>query len=127
MKWGESVEDKKHSEYEAVGARIREVRKKKGMSQSDLAVAAHLSLPQVGAIELGKSQMLLGSFVRIAEALQVSADSLLRLDVPQVNQLYQAEFSDVLADCSPDEIESILKIVKEIKAATRRKNETQDY
>ena len=121
------MEDKKHSEYEAIGARIREVRKKKGMSQSDLAVAAHLSLPQVGAIELGKSQMLLGSFVRIAEALQVSADSLLRLDVPQVNQLYQAEFSDVLADCSPDEIESILKIVKEVKTATRRKNETQDY
>ena len=126
MQGGEAVEENKYAEYEVIGMRIRTLRKQRGMSQSDLADKARLSLPQIGAIELGKTRMLLGSFVRIAEALQVSTDSLLRPDIPQVNQLYQAEFEELLGDCSPDEIESILKIVKEVKTATRRKKTEYD-
>lgn len=67
-----------------------------------------------------------GSEIRIAEALQVSTDTLLRPDIPQVNHLYQAEFEELLGDCSPDEIESILKIVKEVKVATRRRKTEYD-
>lgn len=114
------MEENKYAEYEVIGMRIRTIRKQRGMSQSDLAEKARLSLPQIGAIELGKTRMLLGSFIRIAEALQVSTDSLLRPDIPQVNQLYQTEFEELLGDCSPEEIDSILKIVKEVKVATRR-------
>ncbi|MGM9601558.1 MAG: helix-turn-helix domain-containing protein [Faecousia sp.] len=120
------MEENKYAEYEVIGARIRAVRKQRGMSQSTLADKAHLSLPQIGAIELGKTRMLLGSFIRIAEALQVSTDTLLRPDIPQVNHLYQAEFEELLGDCSPDEIESILKIVKEVKVATRRRKTEYD-
>ena len=59
--------------------------------------------------------MMLSTFVRITEALQVSADVLLRPDVPEVNGIYRNEFSDILVDCTPSEIDSILRIVKELK------------
>ena len=103
--------------YKEIGARIRETSIKKKMSQQDLGAAANISLPHISEIELGKSKMHLDTFVRIAEALQVSTDVLLRPDVPEVNSIYQAELLDVLSDCSPAEMDAILKIVVEIKKA----------
>ena len=105
--------------YKAIGARIREVRLKKKMSQQELGVAANISLPHISEIELGKSQMRLATFIRIAEALQVSTDYLIRPDVPEVNAIYQSEFEDMIADCSPTEIDSIFRIIRELKSTMR--------
>lgn len=102
------------TEYKKIGARIREVRLNRNMSQADLSEKSHISLPHISDIELGKSMMKLATFIRITEALQVSADVLLRPDVPAVNGIYQNEFADILKDCTPSEIDSILKIVKEL-------------
>ena len=114
------------SDYQKIGARIREIRIKNGMSQADLAVAAHISLPHISDIEHGKTKMLLATFVRITEALQVSADVLLRPDTPQVNSIYQSEFKEILIDLSPAEIDSILKIVKELKSTLQAKRNIDD-
>ena len=114
------------SDYQKIGARIREIRIKNGMSQADLAVAAHISLPHISDIEHGKTKMLLATFVRITEALQVSADVLLRPDTPQVNSIYQSEFKEILSDLSPAEIDSILKIVKELKSTLQAKRNIDD-
>ena len=102
--------------YEAVGQRIKEIRIQRGMSQADLAEKSHLSLPMISRIENAHTNMWLISFAQIAEALQVSADDILRLNVPAAAANYPAEFADILAGCTADEIESILKISKEVKA-----------
>ena len=65
------------NERQLIGSRIREARVGRRMSQADLAAKANISLPHVSAIETGKTNMKLESFIRIIEALQVSADSLL--------------------------------------------------
>ena len=109
------MNDNRMDDLKNIGMRIRKVRLKKKMSQADLAEKAQLSLPQISDIENGKSNMMLTTFISITEALQVSADSILRTDIPEVNYMYSAEFSDLLSDCSPAEIDSILKIVTEIK------------
>lgn len=105
--------------YAAIGARIREVRLKKKLSQQELAAAANVSLPHISEIELGKSQMRLSTFVRIAEALQVSTDYLIRPNVPEVYAIYQSEFEDIISDCSPMEIDSIFRIIRELKTTMR--------
>ncbi len=107
----------------SVGSRVKEIRKKNGMSQADLAVKANISLPHISSIELGKTQMLLPVFARLVEALNVSADYLLRADVPEVNGIYQGEFSELLSDCTSQEMESILAIVKQLKATMHQKTE----
>ena len=71
-----------------VGSRIKAVRISRGMSQADLAVEASVSLPLISNIERGKTGMQLETFVKVAEALQVSADYLLRPDVPEVKAIY---------------------------------------
>jgi len=111
------------TESRIIGSRIKEARIGKGMSQADLAVKANISLPHISDIELGKSNMMLATFVRIAEALQVSTDSLLRPDVPGVKSLYESELSDILSDCSPAQMDSILKIVRELKQTMYKKEE----
>ena len=104
-----------------VGSRIRAVRTSRGMSQADLAVKAAVSLPLISNIERGKTGMQLETFVKVAEALQVSADYLLRPDVPEVKAIYQGEFAELLEDCSASEMETILKIVREVKASMHKK------
>ena len=96
---------------------------KKGMSQQKLAELAGLSLPHVSVIELGKSEMKLSTFMRIAEALQTSTDALLRLNIPEVNSIYQTEFQDILGDCTPSEIETIIAIVRQIKSSIHKSSE----
>lgn len=102
-----------------IGARIREARMAKKMSQQELATKANISLPHVSDIENGKQSMKLATFIRIIEALQVSADSILRADVPAVNVLYQNEFSRIIEDCTPSEIESLKRIMLQVKQTMR--------
>lgn len=104
-----------------VGSRIKAVRISRGMSQADLAVEASVSLPLISNIEREKTGMQLETFVKVAEALQVSADYLLRPDVPEVKAIYQGEFAELLEDCSASEMETILKIVREVKASMHKK------
>lgn len=106
-----------------IGSRIKAARTNNKMSQADLAAKANISLPHISDIELGKSNMMLTTFIRIAEALQVSTDSLLRPDVPGVKKMYESELSDIFSDCSPSQMDSILKIVKELKHTMSQKDE----
>lgn len=114
--------------FKRIGSRIREVRIDKRMSQADLAEKAHISLPLVSEVELGKTKMRLETFIQIVEALQVSADSILRADIPEVNGMYQSEFADLLSDCTPAEIDSLLRIVRELKETMHSaKKDNTDY
>lgn len=110
--------------YASVGSRIREVRKNKKMSQNDLAEKTGLSLPHISAVETGKKAMKIETLVRFAEALEVSADYLLRPNSPAVTTIYPPEFQEVLGDCTSDEAQTIIKIAKEVKANLRK---AKDY
>ena len=110
-----------------VGKRIREIRLSKGMTQNDLAFAAHISTSNISDIELGKSKIWLTTFIKILEALQVSSDAILRPDVPTVNEIYQNEYSELLSDCTPAEIESIMKIARQVKSTLHQPKNNDDY
>lgn len=114
-------------DYEKIGSRIKEIRLKKKMSQAALAEAAHLSLPLISDIEHGKNQIQLSTFVKLAEALEVSTDFLLRLNIPEGKEVYYAEFANLLSDCTSAEIDSIFNIVKELKKSMHSKSDISEY
>lgn len=109
-----------------VGERIRATRIEHGMSQADLAAKAGIDLPRISNIELGKVVMRIPTFFKIAEALEVSADHLLRLNTPESKTVYQGEFLKIVEDCTPQEIESLLTIVQQVKQTLHTKNENDD-
>lgn len=101
----------------ALGQRIKAVRIERGMSQAELAEKANVGLPHISDIERGMTHTKILTFARIAEALQVSADDLLRINIPQVKVLYQSELAELLKDCTPTEMDSLLQILRQVKAA----------
>ena len=111
------------TQQQKIGARIHDTRIARGMSQQQLAAKANISLPHISDIERGKKAMRLETFIKIIEALQVSADEILRADVPTVRQIYQNEISDILSDCTPGEAEAIrqmmLQLSKTLRSASR--------
>ena len=62
----------------AIGARIREARLKKKLTQEQLAEKADIGFYYVGEIERGIKLPSLTVFIQIVEALGVTADSLLK-------------------------------------------------
>ena len=64
-------------DYEKMGMRIRQIRKSKGWSQTDLAKACGISMSFLGHIERGTRIMSLETFTGICEALGAGADELL--------------------------------------------------
>lgn len=114
-------------EMKLIGSRIREERQRQNMSQAVLSEKANVSLPQISDIENGKSNMLLSTFIRILNGLQVSADEIIRPDTPNVKVLYEQEYAKVLSDCTPAEIEAIMKIVKEVKQTLRSNRDSGHY
>lgn len=61
-----------------IGARIREARLKKKMTQEQLAEKADIGFYYIGEIERGVKLPSLTVFIQIVEALGVTADSLLK-------------------------------------------------
>lgn len=112
--------------FKQVGDRVREIRLQKHMSQQDLATKSNISLPHISDIELGKKGMHLSTFIRLTEALEVSADVLLRSNIPQVTEIYKGEFAEILDGCTPAEMETILRIVKELKLSLHQKKTEDD-
>lgn len=113
-------------DFKQIGSRIRAARASRGMSQADLAARAAVSLPLISNIELGKTRMHLDTFVKVAEALQVSTDHLLRADVPEVKNIYQSDLADVLDGCSASEMEAILNIAREVKSSMHRQQKNDE-
>ncbi len=108
------MNDQETALYKAIGCRIREARLKLGMSQAALAERSRISLPHISDVELGKKKMQVATFIRIAEALQISTDELLRPDIPEVRNIYSSELAEALSGCTPAEADSILKIVRQL-------------
>lgn len=110
-----------------IGARIRAARLAQKLSQAELAERAEISLSHVSEVETGKTDMRLSHFIRIIEALQVSADSIVCADVPVTNAIHEQEYEDLLSDCTPAELRMLVKITKEIKTAIRNQKNDEKW
>ena len=103
-----------------LGARVKQARMDRNMSQVDLAEAANLCVPYVSDIERGKKCFSVDKLVRLAQVLQVSTDWLLRLDIPQTGYTYNSEAADILVDCTAEESVILLEVMQATKQAIRK-------
>ncbi len=65
----------------ALGSRIREIRKSKGLSQLDIGVAMDNYAEQIGRIERGKINVTICTLKNIAQCLDISLSELLNFEV----------------------------------------------
>ena len=65
---------------EIAGNNIREIRKKRGLSQEDLALEAKMSRPYIGEIERAEKTLSIDRLNKIAKVLKVETNLLLIKD-----------------------------------------------
>ena len=108
--------------YFSIGARIRMARKAKGISQIVFSEMIDRSPTFLSHIENGNKCMSLDTFVRIADALDVSADSLLA-DNLDSSDTHENEIAIATEDCTEYERLILLDIVVSTKKSLRENAE----
>ena len=99
-------------DLKAVGQRIKEAREAKGLTQEDLAAIVDLSPTHVSVIERGLKVAKLDTFVAIANALDVSADTLLIDVVTHSTNGATNELADIITKLPVKDKRRILKAIK---------------
>ena len=93
-----------------IGARIKAARKARGLTQAELAQDVDITPKYLSNIECGAKVPKLETFIEIANALEVDANTLL-VDVLTVSSaIISTEISEQLAALSPHERKRIKRI-----------------
>ncbi len=102
-------------DYKAIGLRIKVARARKGLTQGNIAQLTGLSTPHISNIETGNTKLGLPTIIHLANVLDVSVDELLCDNVHRSEQIYSHELSDLLQDCTVDELHIISELAKVVK------------
>ncbi len=106
-------------EYKSIGKNIRKRRNELGIKQEALAEMVDLSVSYIGAIERGEKLPKLDVFIRIANSLKVSSDTLLSGVLEIENQIVASELSDELSNLPKTEQKRILNVVRTMITNTK--------
>ncbi len=104
----------------ALGRKIQVFRKRKGITQFALAEYADCTPTHISYCETGRKNMSLDTFVRIANALHVTADELLADSLENTVKVSNHEFSTLLNDCSEFEKCVLMDVLTATKASLRK-------
>lgn len=102
-------------DYKAIGLRIKNARAHRGLTQSNVAKLTGLSTPHISNIETGNTKLGLPTIIHLANVLEVSVDELLCDNIQRSEQIYYNELSNLLQECSVDELHIISELAKVIK------------
>lgn len=102
------------SELQQIGSRVKQARLARHMTQQQLAEEADISVSFLSNIENGRQSMNLRALIAISDALNVSADSLIK-EVPRTASHIAEEIERELTSCTPKEREAILQLVQFMK------------
>ena len=96
----------------AVGARIKKAREAASLTQEQLAEMVGLSSSHISVVERGVKAPRLETFVEIANALGVTADSLLIDVLDHAMEISASELSEQIKRLSPKAQEKTLKVIQ---------------
>lgn len=96
----------------AVGRRVKAARERKHLTQEQLAEIVDLSPMHVSVIERGVKPPKLDTFVKIANALEVSADELLQDTVEHAMESNSSEVADLIRTLPRKEQQKLLHTIR---------------
>lgn len=99
-------------DYKLIGERIKEARKKAGISQERLAEIIDVANAYISRIERGSSQINLKRLSQISIALSIPIDKLINGTTVESKIYLNKEFQEVLEKCTKDQQKLIYNIAK---------------
>ncbi len=103
----------------SLGKSIRYYRKKRGYSQSYLSELVDRSPTYLSYVESGLRCISLDTLVDLANALNVTADILLKDSLENKSAVMRNEFAEILSDCTDYEQSILLEVLIAVKASIR--------
>ena len=95
----------------ALGKKLREARLRKGYTQEVLAEKAEIGAMYLGEIERGGKMPSLNIFIKLVEALDISADYILRDELPSGKAFLFDEMTNKLKDLTPKQRKTAIDIL----------------
>jgi transcriptional regulator with XRE-family HTH domain len=103
-----------------IGKRIKELRCLNYISQMELAEKSDISDTYLSLIESGKKRVSLETLIKVANALDTSADTLLTGNLKIDRGNYESELADIMKDCSHYEKRVIYEVIRSLKDILRQ-------
>lgn len=112
--------------YSAIGKRVCLWRKRKNLTQEQLALLVDREPAYLSRIEHGNQKPSLDTLLRISHALHLDINNLLS-DAPQLQSLaLYREFEDILEGCNNYEVSVILQNAQALKSILKSVGRTCD-
>ena len=108
-------------DYKDMGKRIREIRESKHMTQAALSELAGIEPSNLSHIERAATKVSLPTLINIANALEVSLDELVCGSLIKSEHIAVRQLNELLSDCTPDELQAVIEMVKVIKKIMRKR------
>lgn len=94
------------------GDKIREARKKAGITQLQLADKIYISESYIALIESNRRNPSMNVLTKIAEALNITIDHLVFNADSRTDDSFTSEWNSIIQNRMPNEIETALKMVR---------------
>ena len=98
-------------EKASLGQKLRQARSRKGYSQQTLAEMANIGNVYLGEIERGLKMPSLNIFIKLIEALDISADYILRDELSSGGVYIYDEITKKLKDLTPRQRKTVADII----------------
>lgn len=103
----------------SIGQKIKEIRKRRGLSQMALAELIDKTPAYLSYIENGSKSLSIDTFIQIANALNISADELLQDNLENTILVSNNAFATIISDCSEYERRVLLEAATALKTTLR--------
>jgi len=103
-------------DYKRLGERIREERRKLGLTQAQLAETAEISDTYMGAIERGERSLTLDTLVRLVNRLGVTVDYLLADSVTDSDANIMEQFKQIIDNQPMERKQMAINVLRTIFA-----------
>lgn len=97
-------------DFRTIGNKLLSIRKKAGLTQSEVAERANLSDRTYADIERGTVNMRIETVLKICEALHITPDMVLTTEDPDITAK-QDEILNWLEQCTPSQKDTALKLL----------------
>lgn len=100
-----------------VGDRIRQLRKKRGLSQEELGYKSDLHYTHIGSIERGEKNWSIDTLIKVARGLNISVNDLLTLpSKPEDIKSLKKKIIEEINESSPESLKIFSDMVRGIKS-----------
>jgi len=106
-------------DYLDIGNRIRAERLKQKLTQERLGEMSGVGTTHISHIETGATKLSFKVLIDIINALNISADELLRNHIYQSKHVLKDELAEMMEDCNVEETRIIVDTIKTLKSSLR--------